>query len=67
VKVENVRIVDMKSIGGLGWKIHTQLYLGRDNLGDLIVNVIIVLKMGVRPKYLWECTLDLASYGLSAV
>ena len=42
----------MESSGVLGYKIDTQMYLGRDNLGDTSVNGIIVLKMGVRPKYI---------------
>jgi hypothetical protein len=49
-KVENVRGVDVESSSVLGFKIHTQVYLGGDNLGDLSVHGIIVLKMGVRPN-----------------
>jgi hypothetical protein len=50
LKVENVRGVDMESVSGLGWKINTQVYLGRDNLGNLSVNGILV------------CMLDLTKY-----
>ena len=40
----------MESSSVLGCAIDRQVYLGRDNLGDLSVNGIIVLQMGFRPN-----------------
>jgi hypothetical protein len=50
LKVEIVRGVNVGSSRILGCKIDAQVYLGKDNLGELSVSGIIVLKMGVIPN-----------------